>query len=102
LPGTPAVWQTHFGVSGDSVQARKHGNSDRCCQVVDVPGRVVKGSGKEDDEGIVEGQTFRIGDKRRSLRGSHSDPWRLRIYKRLACRKILARLETLHDWRGHV
>ena len=51
-----AVWKTDLRVSGNPIQACGHGDADRCGETVDVSRRMDEGSGKEDDERVVDGE----------------------------------------------
>ena len=61
----------------------------------------MKDQGKEDHQGVFDGQVVRRRNERARLRRGDSDSRWLRLHERLSGGEILARFKTLHHRRRH-
>jgi alkylation response protein AidB-like acyl-CoA dehydrogenase len=95
------VRQADRAASGDSAEARGHGDAHRSVAAADLLGGGTQGPGRALRSGSGDGQDVCQRDRRRrELRGDE-DPWRQRVFERLPGGTLLSRRAAHGDRRRH-
>ena len=94
-----AIWQGDLGISGDPVEAGRHGDGNRSGKTSDVARRRHERCRDEDHARIVDGQALRQRGSREVRQRRRADPRRIWVHQGLSGGEVLSRREAVHDWR---